>query len=158
MTIPHELRRLADAELSLPSRLGYVALMLCALAMTAIVTALWLTEPVLPARTQVAFAGMTLIGMSWVSFTAWVLTHRRTLLARHRIIAGRMAVTFSALFLLGALAVGYTTGGSAPYAAGALGIVFLAGAIVMLVRAQRTFGRLIDRRDALQGEIGKTGQ
>jgi hypothetical protein len=35
--------------------------------------------------------------------------------------------------------------------------VFLSGAIVMLVRAQRTFGRLIDRRDALQGEIGKTG-
>ena len=40
------LQRLLDTELSLPSRLGYVALLLVALTMTAVITALWATEPV----------------------------------------------------------------------------------------------------------------
>jgi hypothetical protein len=35
-----------------------------------------------------------------------VLTHRRVLLGRQSIVAGRMAVTFTGLFLMGALAVG----------------------------------------------------
>jgi hypothetical protein len=154
MTVPDDLRRLADAELSLPPRLGYVALLLLALSMTALVTALWVTEPALPARVQVAFATMILIGISWVTFASWVLTHRRTLLARHGVVAGWMAVVFTSVFLVGALGVGVTKGGSAPYAAAAMGGVLLAGAMGMLVRARRVFARLTERRDALQREIG----
>jgi hypothetical protein len=154
MTVPDDLRRLADAELSLPPRLGYVALLLLALSMTALVTALWVTEPALPARVQVAFATMILIGISWVTFASWVLTHRRTLLARHGVVAGWMAVVFTSVFLFGALGVGVTMGGSAPYAAAAMGGVLLAGAIAMLVRARREFARLTERRDALQRDLG----
>lgn len=156
MTTPPDLRRLADAELSLPPRLGYVALMLLALAMTATVASLWLTEPALAVRTQMAFAVMVLIGISWVIFAAWVLTHRRTLLARHRIVAGRMAVAFTAVFVLGALAVGFATGTPGPYAAAATGLVLLTVAIFMLARAHRQFARLTERRDTLQRELGRT--
>ena len=57
-----DLRRLLDRELSQASRLGYVALLLASLTMTVIVSSLWLTEPVLATRTQVAFALMISIG------------------------------------------------------------------------------------------------
>jgi hypothetical protein len=117
---------------------------------------LWLTEPSLPARTRIAFAVLILIGIFWFVFAGWVLTHRRILLARHRIVAGRMAVAFTAVFLLGALAVGYTTGGAAPYAAAALGGAMLAVAVFMLLRAHRALARLTERRDTLQHELRRT--
>ena len=66
-----DLRRLTVLELSLPARLRYVALLLGAAAMTAIVSALLLTEPELPLRTSIAFAVMTVIGLSWMVFAAW---------------------------------------------------------------------------------------
>ena len=100
------LQRLLDTELSLPSRLGYVALLLVALTMTGVITALWTTEPVLPLRAQVGFGLMVAIGVSWIIFAVWALTHRRILFARHQIVAGRMAVTFTTVFLLGTLGRG----------------------------------------------------
>jgi hypothetical protein len=153
-----ELLRLADTELSLRSRLGYVALLLGALMMTTVVGSLWLTEPSLPRRTHVGFALMTVIGISWVVFAVRVLTHRRVLLARHGIVAGRMAVTFTSVFVLGALAAIFTAGGAAAYAAAATGVVMLGAASVLLGRAHRTFAQLTERRDVLARELGKTGR
>ena len=49
-------RRIAKSELSMTSRLGYVALLLVASAMTVIVVALWITEPGLPGRAKSAAA------------------------------------------------------------------------------------------------------
>jgi hypothetical protein len=149
------LRHLADVELSLRSRLGYVALLLAALSMTIVVAALWLTEPSLPLRTQLAFAVMTVIGAGWVLLAVWVLTHRRRLLARHGIVAGRMAVTFTSVFVLGALAVGFATGLAAPFFAATLGMVMLVGAVTVLIRAHRTFAHLTERRQTLERELGK---
>lgn len=149
-----DLRGLLDAELSLRSRLGYVALLLTSAAMTAVVTSLWLTEPVLPGRTAVAFAVMTLIGLSWMAFSGWVLTRRRPILGRDRVVAGRLAVTFTSVFVVGALAAGYVSGGAAPYAALVMGLVLLAVAGVALVRARRNVARLTRRRDALERELG----
>ena len=149
------LQRLADAELSVRSRLGHVALLLVALMMTSVIGALWLTEPALPRRTQLAFGVMIAAGLSWAAFALWVLARRRVLLARHGIVAGRMAVTFTALFLAGALAVGYETGGRAPYTAAGLGVVMLGGAVATLVRAHRTFARLTARRRALELELSR---
>jgi hypothetical protein len=150
-------QRLADEELSLPSRIGHVALLLVALMMTSLIAALWLTEPALAARTQIAFAVMIAIGLSWVTFALWVLTRRRVLLARHSIVAGRMAVTFTSVFLAGALAVRYTTGHPRAYAAAATGVVMLAAAVAMLVRAHRVFARLSERREALERELRDAG-
>jgi hypothetical protein len=153
-----ELNRLIDGALSARSRLGYVVLLLAASTMTAVIDALWITEPALPGRTQLAFAVMTVIGLSWVGFAVWVLTCRRPLLARHSIVAGRMAVAFTSLFIAGALAVGYTTGGTAPYAAAGVGAAMLVAALVVLIRARRTFSRLMERRVMLEQERAKVGR
>jgi hypothetical protein len=150
-----DLRRLLDAELSGPSRVRYVALLVASLTMTVVVASLWLTEPVLPTRARVAFVLMTFIGLSWTAFAVWVLTTRRVLLGRDSVMAGRMAVTFTTAFVIGALTLGYMTRGTAPYAAAMMGLGLLAGAIALLVRAHRRVERLTARRDALERELGR---
>ena len=151
------LHRLLDTELSRPSRLGHVALLLVSMAMTVVVMSLWLTEPALPARTRVAFGAMTVIGLSWMVFAGWVLTTRRVLLGRDSVVAGRLAVTFTAVFVAGALLVGYSAGGKAPFAAAGIGVGLLGVAIALLVRARRRVARLTARRDALERELGRNG-
>jgi hypothetical protein len=150
-----DLPRLLDAELSRPSRFLHVALLLGSLTMTIVVAALWLSEPALPARTQAAFGLMSLIGLSWASFALWVLTARRTLLGRDRIVAGRMAVAFTTAFIAGALALGYVNGGTAPYSAAAMGLALLAAAVSLLVRAHRRVASLTSRREALERDLGR---
>ena len=150
-----DLRRLLDKELSRPSRIGYVTLLVASLTMTVVVASLWLTEPGLPARTRVAFALMTFIGLSWTGLAGWVLTRRRVLLGRDSLVAGRMAVTFTTAFVGGALTLGYMSGGTAPYAAAMMGLGLLAGAIALLTRAHRRVVRLTARREALERELGR---
>ena len=94
-----DLRRLTVLELSLPARLRYVALLLGASALTAVVSALLLTEPELPLRTAIALGVMTAIGLSWMAFAAWVLMHKRILLGQQRVVASRMALVFVAYSL-----------------------------------------------------------
>ena len=146
-------RQLADAELSVPSRLGHVALLLAALGMTVVVASLWLTEPALPLRTHLAFGVMTVIGCSWSTFAIWVLTSRRVLFARQRIVAGRMAVTFAAVFTAGALAAAAATGAAAALAAAATGVVMVAVAAIILRRVHHASARLMARREALEREL-----
>ena len=145
-------RRLADAQLSVRSRVGHVALLLVAMIMTVVIGSLWLTEPSLPLRTRLAFAVLVTIGMLWTAYAVWVLGNRQVLFARHRIIAGWMAVSFTGIFLLGAFAAALQTGASAAYAASATGIAMLTGAIVILMRAQRAVAKLSARRAALERE------
>lgn len=152
------LAQLLDTQLSVRSRLGYVALLLAALAMTTIVGALWATEDALPGRTQAAFALMTGIGLSWVTFSVWVLRHRRPLFANDRIVAGRMAVAFTLLFVVGALAVGFSAGGAAPFAAAGVGLAMFGAAIGLLIRARRAFARLTMRREALERGLRRDAQ
>lgn len=92
-------RRLAT-ELPTSARLGYVALLLTSIAMAIVLTTVWATEPVLPARAQWAFGLMTLIASSWSVFAVWTLTRRRVLLVRHQLIAARMGVAFSLTFVV----------------------------------------------------------
>jgi hypothetical protein len=154
MIIMTDLQTLAAAELSLPARLRYVALLLAALAMTIIVGALWATEPALPLRTQAAFAAMIGIGTAWVAFASWALTRRYPLFARDRVIAGRMALVFACIFAAGALAVAITTGVAPAYVAAGLGVVMGAAAAALLARAHRAVARLTARRDELQRALG----
>ena len=155
-TLANDLRQLTALELSLPSRLRYVALLLGASTMSAIVIALLVTEPKLPVRTSVALGVMAVIGVCWIVFAAWVLTRKRVLLGSHRIIAGRLAVVFSAVFVIGALSVGLTTSQASPLAAAAMGAVMLSVAVTMLARAKRQFVQLSKRRDELQRSLGRS--
>lgn len=152
-SVADELRRLTAQELSLPSRLRYVMLLLVAAAMTAISIALLATEPALPLRTSVSFAVLALIGASWTIFAAWVLTRKHALLGNHRVVAGRLAVLFCAVFVIGALAVGVATSRLAPFAAAGEGAVMLAVAIAQWARARRRFEALSRRREELQREL-----
>jgi hypothetical protein len=148
--VVQELRELTATELSLPSRLGYVCLLLAASTLTAIVIALLLTEPALPARTAVALATLAVIGASWVIFAVWVLTRTRVLLSNHRIVAGRLAVIFCSVFTLGALSLGVALSSAGAFAAAAMGAAMLAIAIGLLVRARRRFAALSKRRAELE--------
>jgi hypothetical protein len=145
-----ELRELTASELSLPSRLRYVCLLLIASTMTAIVTALLLTETALPARTSIALAVLAVIGASWVIFAAWVLTRKRVLFNSHRIVAGRLAVIFCSVFTIGALSLGLAMSNAGAFAAAAMGTAMLAAAIVLLLRARRRFASLSKRRAELE--------
>lgn len=151
-----DLRRLTASELSRPARMGYVGLLLAASAMTVIVTALLVTEPTLPLRASIALGVLAVIGLSWVSFAVWVLTHKRILFGRHRVVAGRLAVGFSLVFCIGALAVGSATSSRSAVTAGAMGVLMLVLATAMLIRAARSVEQLSKRRDELERQLGRT--
>lgn len=138
-----DMQHLIAGELSLRSRIAYTALLLVSLGVAGAIGSLALTEPSLPQRTQIAFAMIVAIALSWVAYSIWVLTRRQVLFAGHRIIAGRMAVAFSALFVAGFAALG-------KYAAVGFGVVMLAVAVGVLVSARRRFRALMERRRALE--------
>jgi hypothetical protein len=148
-TLAADLSRLTARELSLPSRLRYLALLLSSSVMTTIALALLITESGLPTRTFAALGAVAAIGGVWVAFSIWVLTYRRPLMGRHRIIAARLAVVFCAGFLCGCVWVGLSIGAPAAFGAAALASGMLAIAIGGLVRANRQLARLVRRRDEL---------
>jgi hypothetical protein len=153
-----DLRRLTASELSPAARTGYVGLLLAATTMTVIVTALLVTEPSLPLRASIALAVLAAIGLGWVSFAVWVLSSRRVLFGRHRVVAGRMAVGFSLVFCAGALAVGYATSSSSAFVAAAMGALMIVIATIMLVRARRRVAELSKRREELEQQLGRRHQ
>jgi hypothetical protein len=145
-----EVRQLAATELSFKARLGYVALLLVSTGMTVVIASLWLTETFLPLRAQLAFGVMCVIGVSWATLALWALSRRRPLFARDRVIAGGMAVAFTSVFLIGALAGAVIANNPAAYGALATGAVMLAIAIRVFVGARRRFAELAARRAALE--------
>jgi hypothetical protein len=149
-----DLERLARTELSSSARLRYVGLGLVSSAMTIVVMSLWLTEPALPTRTAVAFAVLAAIGIGWVAFSVWVLSVRRVMLARQRLVAGRLAVLFAAAFAGGCLVL--VAAGATPAAgpAALMGLGLLGVALVVWRRARNAHARLLARKDALEREVG----
>lgn len=145
-----DIRELAGAVLSLKARVGYVALLLVSAAMTAIIASLWLTEPALPLRTHLAFGAMCVIGASWSVMSLWALRARRPLFARDRVIAGRLAVTFTSVFAAAGVAAVMLSGSLASYAVLMTGVMMLAVAIRVLVTAARLHSQLLARRIALE--------
>jgi hypothetical protein len=122
--------------------------------LSVVIFSLWLTEPALPARTQLAFGLMSIIGVSWVVLASWALTARRPLFARDRVIAGRMAVAFTSLFVVGtgiAVAMG---GGAAALGALGVGILMLGFAGWTLSSARHRFAVLAARRAELERTLG----
>lgn len=148
-----DIERLARTELSLPARIGHVTLALVASAMTTIVTSLLLTEPALPGRTRAAFAVLAAIGLGWVAFSAWVLRTRRVMLARHRVVAGRLAVTFTGVFAAGCLLFALTTRMPAAWPASAMSCSLLVAAVVLWHRAEADHARLLARRVQLEHDV-----
>jgi hypothetical protein len=150
-----DLERLTRTELTRAARLGHVLLALAASAMTIVVVSLWLTEPALPLRTQIAFALLTVIGLGWIAYALWVLGTRRVMLARHRMVAGRLAVTFSGVFTAGCVALLASGQSSAARPALLMSLACLAVAIVIWRRAASQHARLIGRRAELEQQLNR---
>src|SRR6186997_3144898 len=145
-----DIQRILRAELSTKARAAYLGGLLCAATFAAALLSLWLTEPALPLRTHIAFAILVVINLSWSAFCWWALTRRKVLYARQGVIAGRLAVWWSAVFVAGALVVGSTSGRpAAGVAAAATGMLFLAGATFMLRRATARHSQLLQLRRTL---------
>ena len=155
LSLDAELQHLNERALSLRSRYGHVALLLVALMMCVLLGALLATEPDLPDRTRAALVVMLGIGACWVVYALWVLRHRRPLLANHRVVAGWMAVVFTATFLAGALGMAITAGSATFYAAAVAGIGMLAVAVLILIQAYRHVARLHARRRELERQLGE---
>lgn len=153
ISIDTVLQQLSTRLLSPRSRYGHVALLLVALMMCVLLGALLATEPALPGRTQAALVVMLGIGACWMAYAFWVLRQRRPLLATHRIVAGWMAVAFTAVFVAGALGMTVATGSATFYAAAAAGIGMLVLAVAVLVRAYRRVAWLQARRLELERQI-----
>jgi hypothetical protein len=148
-------QKLARGELSVKARLGYVALLLVSSAMTVGLLSLWLTEGWLPLRTHLAFGAMCFIGVSWAALSTWALSTRRVLFARDRVIAGRMSVVFTALFLACAIAAVFMTGKAAALGAAALGAVMFVIALRVLAGARRRYTELTALRTELEQELSR---
>jgi hypothetical protein len=147
-------RRASLGALSMRARVGYVALLLVSVAGAGALASLWATEPTLPARTHAAFALLLGILLAWAAFATWVLRTRRALFGRDGVIAGRLSVTFSAVYTVGMAVVGGASGLAGPWAGAGVGLLMLAVAVLNLRRATRRVEALTAQRDALARELG----
>lgn len=153
-SLQQELQHLTTRALSPAARYGHVALLLASALMCVVLASLLATETALPGRTRLAFGVLLAIGASWVVYALWVLRNRRSLLADQRIVAGRMAVVFSGVFVAGALLLGATTGRTLFPVAAAFGGSLLVLACLALQQAHRRADALRARRSELERMIG----
>ena len=146
---------MARRELSTPTRIGYLLLLMLTLMGAGLISTFWLTEPgPLPLRTQVAFGLLVAINLAWSVLFGWVLTQRKVLFAIHNVIAGWMAVAFCSVFLLLGLAIGLMRmNTTALILVGVVGSVQLFAAIILLKRSRRRRRELLARRDELTGAL-----
>ncbi len=145
---------LVEESLSRRARLGHVALLLGASAMSAVLIALLIGERGLPTRTVIAFGVMLLMALTWIGYAGWVLQRRWTLLPVHRVVASRIATAFSAIFTVGALAVAVGANKPALYIAAMTGAVGIGVAQWMSARSHSHVSRLRERRAVLERELG----
>lgn len=146
------------AQVSFRSRIGHLALLLLTLGMSVGLTSLLATEQNLPPRTTVALAALLAVNLLWAAYAAWVLAARRTLLFNHRVVAGWISLVATAMFTIGAAAIGAITGSTAAWLAAGLGAFLAAVAILLLARAKRDFRMLQQRRLELEAHFSETAQ
>ncbi|GGX08885.1 hypothetical protein GCM10010297_32970 [Streptomyces malachitofuscus] len=150
--VPEELERVLAAEVSLRSRLRHVAVGLAGGCGAAVIAVLWATEPhAPPPRTQAAFAGLIAIGLAWAVLAGWVLSRRRPLFARDRVLSARIALAATVVTALAGVALAAVRGSTADLVATATGgVVLTAAAMLTLVRARHRRRALLRLRDALR--------
>lgn len=150
--VPTELERALAAEVSLRSRMRYVSVGLAGLCGAVLVAVLWATEPdPLPMRTQAAFGGLIAVGLAWACFATWALRRRRPLFAQDQVLGARLAlVVTSVTSIVGVVLVAVRGTAAGALGAALVGVVFIAAAGLLLVRAQNRRRELLRLRDALQ--------
>lgn len=142
-------------ELSTRRRWFYRGVLVAASIGVAVVVSLWTTEPrPLPLRLHLAFAGLTLIGASWVGVLSWILSRRYCPTALDRIATGWVATGACTLFLLMAVGIAWSRDRVGEVAWVVIGgVFFLSVAAVMLCRAYAERRRLRMRLAELESDI-----
>lgn len=153
--VPEELERALAAATSLPARLRHLAAGLAGGGGAALLAVLWATEPhPLPARTRAAFAGLIAVGLTWSAVAGWVLTRRRPLFARDRVLGARLALAASALTGAAGTALAAARAGAPAASAAALaGAVPVTAAALLLARARARRRALERQREALRRNL-----
>ncbi|WP_406260108.1 transmembrane transport protein [Actinacidiphila glaucinigra] len=152
--MPAELERALAAEVSLRSRMRYVAVGLAGGCAAVLIAVLWSTEPrALPARTQAVFAGLIAVGLAWAAVAAWVLTRRRPLYAQDRVVGARLALVVSTVTGVAGTALAAARGTTtAALATAAVGTVLTSIAGWLLARARSRRRELLRLRGVLGGD------
>lgn len=145
-------RRIGRRSLSSTCRSSICAL---DLVVGVVIASLLVTEPSLPARTTIAFGVMLAIAAAWAVFFGWTLTRRTLFPAWHRVVAARLAVAFTSVFTVGALALALLAPDvrQTSLAASAAGGIMLAVAVAILIRALSHHRALIARKEQLERKI-----
>jgi hypothetical protein len=133
-------------ELSLGSRLGHTALLVVSASVSALTASLWLTEAVAAAANTPRLRARSWRSDSPGRVRVVGLANRRVMLANQRVIASRMALAFTALFLIGAVLLRPRLGLGGILVSAA----FFAVAGINVVVARRRFMRLAARRRSLE--------
>jgi hypothetical protein len=144
---------LIRGELSSGRRWFYRGVLLAASMGVAVIVSLWTTEPrPLPLRLHVAFAALSLIGLSWVGVLSWILSRRYCPTALDRIATGWVATGACTLFLIVAVGIAASRNrvGEALWIA-VVGVFLLCVAAGILWRAYAERSRLRAMLAELQG-------
>ncbi len=149
-------RRLVADQLDPRSRVLYTLLFCVSVLFTVAIGSLLVTEHGLPLRTRLAFLALVGIGSAWTAFAAWVLSRRRPLLARHRIVSGRLALGGTAMFTLAAIgmAVANPALQDGAWTAAGLGSCLMLIARLYLRQAHRRHQELLELRSRLEAQLG----
>jgi len=123
--------------LSLGRRVAHTVAGLGGLLVAGLVGLLWATEPTpLPLRTQVAFAAMIAVGLTWAGLASWALA-RRPLFAVDRVVAASLALVVSVVSALwGAILAWSRTGLGGLMAVVGVGLACALASATLLVRAR----------------------
>ncbi|UYQ63583.1 transmembrane transport protein [Streptomyces peucetius] len=150
--VPEELERALAAEVSLGSRMRHVAVGLAGGCGAALIAVLWATEPhPLPVRTRAAFAGLIAVGLAWAAFAGWILSRRKPLFARDRVLGARLALAVTVVTGAAGTALAAARATTAGALATALaGVALIGAAALVLVRAHSHRRELLRLRDALR--------
>ncbi|MFJ6085000.1 transmembrane transport protein [Streptomyces sp. NPDC092369] len=150
--VPKELERALAAEVSLSARMRHACVGLAGGCGAALIAVLWATEPhPLPARTRAAFAALIAVGLAWAAFAGWVLSRRRPLYARDRVLGARLALTVTTLTCAAGTTLAALRGTTAEVLTTAFaGTALMVAAGLLLLRAHSRRRELLRLRNSLQ--------
>ncbi|MEF9881093.1 hypothetical protein [Streptomyces sp. P9-A4] len=91
------------------------------------------------------------MGLAWAAFAGWVLSRRRPLFARDRVLGARLALVVTAVTGVAGVAVAAVRGNTAgTLAVASAGAALVAAAALFLVRAKSRRRELLELRDTLR--------
>ena len=150
---PDSLLALVETELSFGSRLVIASVVAAAAMATVAVGIKAVITPALPLTGRVAFALIAALGVLAMVVGLQALNRRGSLLARQRVIAGRIAVASAAIVMVAAGIIGWAKSIPAAYFVAGFGAFLLLATMALLRQENLRLAALIARRKALAQQL-----